>query len=59
MDETLLAATYRKAGLYDQAHWYDTDYAGYLAENAFYENAVKKCIGQVRPISSWELARDD
>lgn len=45
MDETLLAATYRKAGLYDQAHWYDTDYAGYLAENAFYENAVKKCIG--------------
>jgi SAM-dependent methyltransferase len=44
MDETLLDARYVEAGLYDQAEWYDTDYAGYLAENAFYENAIQKCL---------------
>ncbi len=44
MDATLLAAHYEQACLYDSAEWYDTDYAGYLAENAFYENAINKCL---------------
>ena len=38
--------TFRVGSLYDAADWYDVDYAGYMAEDAFYRHAIALGLGE-------------
>lgn len=38
-------ASFRAGDLYDAAEWYDIDYAGYMAEDAFYRRCVERVVG--------------